>query len=93
MTALNEKLFESAANAHTFASIMGPVIGKHRNLQFVLTAVLGGFLSVMGIEILPDLGCYGFLSAVYQELTQPFMQGHSSSNSIIMAGRRGLAYL
>ena len=46
---LNEKLFHSAANANTFANMMGPVIGNIGNLQFVLTAVLGGFLYVMGI--------------------------------------------
>ena len=40
---LNEQLFESAANANTFANMMGPVIGNIGNLQFVLTAVLGGF--------------------------------------------------
>ena len=60
---LNEKLYESAANAHTFASIMGPVIGNIGNLQFVLTAVLGGFLSVMGIGNI-TLGGYGVLPAV-----------------------------
>ena len=29
--------------------MMGPIIGNIGNLQFVLTAVLGGFLSVMGV--------------------------------------------
>lgn len=29
--------------------MMGPVIGNIGNLQFVLTAVLGGFLSVIGV--------------------------------------------
>ena len=46
---LNESLFVSSSKAHTFASIMGPVIGNLGNLQFVLTAVLGGALSVLGI--------------------------------------------
>ena len=43
---LNESLYESASTAHTFASMMGPIIGNIGNLQFVLTAVLGGLLSV-----------------------------------------------
>ena len=46
---LNEQLFESASKAHTFASIMGPIVGNLGNTLFVLTAVLGGFLSVAGI--------------------------------------------
>ena len=46
---LNDELFTSASRAHTFASVMGPIIGNLGNLQFVLTAVFGGFLSVAGI--------------------------------------------
>ena len=30
---LNERLFESASSAHTFASMMGPIIGNMGNLQ------------------------------------------------------------
>ena len=45
----NDQLYESASNAHTFASVMGPIIGNLGNVQFVLTAILGGILSVSGI--------------------------------------------
>ena len=48
---LNERLFTSASNAHTFASMMGPIIGNLGNLQFVLTAVFGGFLSAVYKEL------------------------------------------
>ena len=82
--ALNEKLFESAANAHTFASIMGPVIGNIGNLQFVLTAVLGGFLSVMGIGNI-TLGVMASYLQFTKSFTQPFMQVAQQFNSIIMA--------
>ena len=79
--ALNERLFESAANAHTFASIMGPVIGNIGNLQFVLTAVLGGFLSVINIT----LGVMASYLQFTKSFTQPFMQVAQQFNSIIMA--------
>ena len=46
---LNEALFESAAQANKYGNMMGPVIGNIGNLQFVLTAVLGGILSVAGV--------------------------------------------
>ena len=46
---LNERLYESASSAHTFASMMGPIIGNMGNLQFVLTAIFGGVLSVAGV--------------------------------------------
>ena len=46
---LNEALFDSASQANKYANMMGPVIGNIGNLQFVLTAVLGGVLSVAGV--------------------------------------------
>ena len=82
--ALNEKLYESAANAHTFASIMAPIIGNIGNLQFVLTAVLGGFLSVMGIGNI-TLGVMASYLQFTKSFTQPFMQVAQQFNSIIMA--------
>lgn len=81
---LNEALFESAANAHTFASIMGPIIGNIGNLLFVLTAVLGGFLSVMGIGNI-TLGVMASYLQFTKSFTQPFMQVAQQFNSIIMA--------
>ena len=81
---LNEKLYESAANAHTFASIMGPVIGNIGNLQFVLTAVLGGFLSVMGIGNI-TLGVMTSYLQFTKSFTQPFMQVAQQFNAIVMA--------
>ena len=81
---LNEKLYESAANAHTFASIMGPVIGNIGNLQFVLTAVLGGLLSVMGIGNI-TLGVMASYLQFTKSFTQPFMQVAQQFNAIVMA--------
>lgn len=81
---LNERLFDSAANAHTFASIMGPIIGNLGNLQFVLTAVLGGFLSVAGIANI-TLGVMASYLQFTKSFTQPFMQIAQQFNSIIMA--------
>ena len=81
---LNEQLFESSSRAHTFASIMGPVIGNIGNVQFVLTAVFGGFLSVMGIGNI-TLGVMASYLQFTKSFTQPFMQIAQQFNSIIMA--------
>ena len=81
---LNEQLFESSSRAHTFASIMGPVIGNLGNLQFVLTAILGGFLSVSGIGNI-TLGVMASYLQFTKSFTQPFMQIAQQFNSIIMA--------
>ncbi len=81
---LNERLFESASSAHTFASMMGPIIGNMGNLQFVLTAVCGGVLSVLGIGGI-TLGIMASYLQFTRSFTQPFMQIAQQFNSIIMA--------
>lgn len=81
---LNEALFESASSANTFANMMGPVIGNIGNLQFVLTAVLGGFLSVMGVGGI-TLGVMASYIQFTKSFTQPFMQVAQQFNSIVMA--------
>lgn len=81
---LNDQLFESAANANAFANMMGPVIGNIGNLQFVLTAVLGGFLSVQGVGGI-TLGVMASYLQFTKSFTQPFMQVAQQFNSIVMA--------
>lgn len=81
---LNEQLFVSASSAHTFASMMGPIIGNIGNLQFVLTAILGGFLSIAGIGHI-TLGVMASYLQFTKSFTQPFMQVAQQFNSIIMA--------
>lgn len=81
---LNERLFESASSAHTFASMMGPIIGNMGNLQFVLTAIFGGILSVAGIGGI-TLGIMASYLQFTRSFTQPFMQIAQQFNSIIMA--------
>lgn len=81
---LNEALFESAAQANTFANMMGPVIGNIGNLQFVLVSVLGGFLSIMGSGGI-TLGVMASYLQFTKSFTQPFMQVAQQFNSIVMA--------
>ena len=81
---LNEALCESAAQANTFANMMGPVIGNIGNLQFVLVSVLGGFLSIMGSGGI-TLGVMASYLQFTKSFTQPFMQVAQQFNSIVMA--------
>ena len=81
---LNEALFQSASHANKYANMMGPVIGNIGNLQFVLTAVLGGFLSVAGVGGI-TLGVMASYLQFTKSFTQPFMQVAQQFNSIIMA--------
>ena len=63
---------------------MGPVIGNIGNLQFVLTAVLGGLLSVIGVGGI-TLGVMASYLQFTKSFTQPFMQVAQQFNSIVMA--------
>ena len=63
---------------------MGPVIGNIGNLQFVLTAVLGGVLSVAGVGGI-TLGVMASYLQFTKSFTQPFMQVAQQFNSIVMA--------
>ena len=56
------------------------------NLQFVLTAVLGGALSVLGIGNI-TLGVMASYLQFTKSFTQPFMQVAQQFNSIVMALR------
>ena len=81
---LNEVLIESASQANKYGNMMGPVIGNIGNLQFVLTAVLGGILSVAGIGGI-TLGVMASYLQFTKSFTQPFMQVAQQFNSIVMA--------
>ena len=80
----NEELFESSANANKFANMMGPIIGNLGNLQFVLTAVFGGFLSIIGVGGI-TLGVMASYLQFTRSFTQPFMQIAQQFNAVIMA--------
>ena len=70
---LNERLYESSSTAHTFASVMAPMIGNLGNLQFVLTAVLGGILMLNNIGGVTIGTIVAYLQFT-KSFTQPFMQ-------------------
>lgn len=82
--ALNERLYVSSSKAHTFASIMGPVMGNIGNVQFVLTAVLGGILLITGVGGVTIGTIVSYLQFT-KSFAQPFMQVAQQFNSIIMA--------
>ncbi len=84
MTSSMRTCSTSASNANTFASIMGPVIGNIGNMQFVLTAVFGGYLSIIGVGGI-TLGVMASYLQFTKSFTQPFMQVAQQFNSIIMA--------
>ena len=81
---LNERLYASSSKAHTFASIMGPIMGNIGNIHFVLTAVFGGVLLIGGIGGVTIGTIVSYLQFT-KSFSQPFMQVAQQFNSIIMA--------
>ena len=82
--ALNNKLRQSAFNANKYANVIMPVITNIGNLQFVLTAITGGLLSLCGLASL-TLGQIASYLQFTKSFNQPFAQISQQSNSIIMA--------
>ena len=82
--ALNNKLRQSAFNANKYANVIMPVITNIGNLQFVLTAITGGMLSLCGLASL-TLGQIASYLQLTKSFNQPFAQISQQSNSIIMA--------
>ncbi|WP_231479778.1 ABC transporter ATP-binding protein [Streptobacillus canis] len=81
---LNENLYTASSRANIYANLMAPVIGNMGNLQFVLTAILGGLLYVNGIGGL-TVGILVSYLQFTKSFTQPFMQMAMQFNSILMA--------
>ena len=83
-TALNEQLRGSANLANRYASIMMPVNGNLGNISYVLCAVIGAALSLLGGGII-TLGTLVSYLTLNKNFSQPITQISQQMNSIIMA--------
>lgn len=81
---LNESLFESAAKANGYANIIIPIIANLGYIQYVLTAILGGYLAISGVGGL-TLGAIASFLQLTRNFNFPFSQISGQFNSIIMA--------
>lgn len=81
---LNQKLFNSASNAHGFVNMIGPVTGNIGNLQYVFVALIGGILLIFNIGAL-SLGVISSYLQLTKRFTQLINQIAQQFNSVIMA--------
>ena len=81
---LNEKLFNSANNAHKYSNTLGPVVGNLGNINFVLTAAIGSFLAIGGISGF-SLGALASFLQFTRTLNQPISQISQQLNTFILA--------
>ncbi len=80
----NECLFESASKAQIISSIMAPIVGNLANVQFVLTAVIGGVLAVNGVGGI-TIGIVASYLQLTKSFANPVSQICQQANIFIMA--------
>jgi ATP-binding cassette, subfamily B, multidrug efflux pump len=81
---LNEKLFNSANNANTFANILMPIMGNLGYLNYVVTAVVGALLAIGGVGGFTIGGLAAFLQLT-RSFNMPITQMSQQFNAVIMA--------
>lgn len=81
---LNDDLCDAATRANRFANILMPIMSNLGNLQYVLTAIVGGVLAVSGIGGL-TLGDIASFLQLTKSFTMPFTQISQQLNSVVMA--------
>jgi len=79
-----QELFESAYSANKFANIMGPINAQLGNMSYVLCAITGGALALLGITGLTLGGLASFLT-FNKSFNMPISQVSQQFNSIVMA--------
>jgi ATP-binding cassette subfamily B protein len=82
--ALNDRLFESADHANTFANVLMPVNAQIGNISYVLCAMVGGGLALQGIGGFTLGGLVSFLT-FNKSFNMPINQVSMQLNSIVMA--------
>lgn len=81
---LNENLFVSAYKANKYANVIMPVMGNIGNIQYVITAILGGIFYFKGIDSL-TLGTIAAFLQLTRSFNMPFSQISQQFNSVVMA--------
>ncbi len=79
---INEELFRSASNAHTFASILMPIMNNLSYVNYGLTATAGAMLAVYGFM---DIGTVASFLQYTRSFSHPITQLSQQFNSIINA--------
>lgn len=81
---LNEELCQSVDKANSYANVMMPIVGNLGNLQYVLTAMVGGVLAIKGIGGI-TVGLMATYMLLSKNFAHPFGQLSNQLNAIVMA--------
>lgn len=77
-----DSLQQAAASAHTYASILMPIMGNLSYILYALTAVVGAILAINGTL---DIGTIGAFLLYTRSFTQPITQISQQFNTVLMA--------
>ena len=83
--AVNDDMFHSADKAHTYASILMPIMVNIGNVQYVIVAMVGGALALSGVDTTITLGVIATFLQLSKSFSNPINQISQQFNSIIMA--------
>ncbi len=81
---LNRTLRDKTTSANIYGSIIGPVMGNLGNLQYVVVAVLGGWLAISGKAGL-SLGDIAAFLTLSRNFNRPVSMISQQINSVVMA--------
>jgi len=81
---LNDRLFESAYNAHKYGNILGPVTNNMGHLSYVLISAAGGILALGSFGGF-TIGSLASFLTYNRNFNMPISQLSQQLNSIIMA--------
>lgn len=81
---LNEELCDKATNANKYANILMPIMNNLGNLLYVLIAIVGGAMAVIGLGGI-TLGAIAAFLQLSRSFTMPISQMSQQVNAVIMA--------
>ncbi len=82
---LNDDLCVNVENAHKYANVLMPILANIGNLEYVLTAILGGYLAISGINPTLTIGTIASFLSLTKSFNHPISQISNQLNSVIMA--------
>ncbi|MDE7395586.1 MAG: ABC transporter ATP-binding protein/permease [Clostridiales bacterium] len=89
---VTEELFQDTSRAHAYANILGPIIHNIGNILYVLTAIVGIVLYILGVKnvslrgIAPiDIGVVVAFLSMARQFANQFNQVSQQANALVMA--------
>lgn len=81
---INDELCADATEANKYANILMPIMGNIGHLQYALIAIVGGLLTISGINSL-TVGAISAFLLLWRSFSNPISQISQQLNAIVMA--------